>query len=171
MVVGLAAAALYATGVTTLLHVAALLWVVSAVLDHADGELARMAGKSTAWGASYDRASDLVVRLALFTGMGVGLRGGSLGDAAPVLGLSAGLAIVVIFALRGAIIRRRGHEAVAQPAVAGFELEDVLYLIAPLTWFGGLEPFLAAAGIGAPLYAVWAARSYRLATAPAALPS
>jgi phosphatidylglycerophosphate synthase len=167
MLVGLAAAALYATGETALVRVAALLWVISAVLDHADGELARMAGKSTAWGASYDRASDLAVRLALFTGMGVGLRGGSLGDAAPLLGLAAGVAFVVIFGLRGAVIRRRGRDAVAQPAVAGFELEDVLYLIAPLTWFGGLEPFLVAAGIGAPLYAVWAARSHRLATAPA----
>jgi hypothetical protein len=57
---------------------------------------------------------------------------------------------------------------VEQPAVGGFELEDVLDLIAPLTWLGGLEPFIVAAGIGAPLYALWTARSYRLATAPAA---
>lgn len=168
MLVGLAAAALYAAGTAPLVHVAALLWVISAVLDHTDGELARMAGKSTAWGAAYDRATDLLVRLALFTGMGVGLRRGPLGDAAPLLGLAAGIAFVVIFGLRSAIIRRRGRDAVAQPTVGGFEIEDVLYLIAPLTWFGGLEPFLVAAGIGAPLYAMWAARSYRLATAPAA---
>jgi len=171
MLVGLAAAALYATGSRPLVDFAAALWVASAVLDHADGELARLADKGSAWGAAYDRASDLVVRLALFTGIGVGLRGGALGDAAPLLGLATGLAFVVIFGLRGAIIRRRGRDAVAQPALAGFELEDVLYLIAPLTWFGGLEPFLAAAGIGTPLYAVWAARSYRLATAPAVAPS
>lgn len=168
MLVGLTAAALYATGTPALLHLGAAVWVVSAVLDHADGEFARLAAKTSAWGAAYDRASDLLVRLALFTGMGVGLRAGSLGAAAPLCGLAAGLAFVAIFSLRGAIIRRRGRDAVEQPAVGGFELEDVLYLIAPLTWLGALEPFIVAAGIGAPLYAVWAARSYRLVTAPAA---
>lgn len=166
-VVGLSAAALYASGEPALLNLGAGVWVVSAVLDHADGELARMAGKSTAWGAAYDRASDLLVRLALFTAIGVGLRDGALGLAAPLCGFAAGVAFVAIFSLRGAIIRRRGRDAVAQPTVGGFEIEDVLYLIAPLTWLGGLEPFLVAAGIGAPLYALWAARSYRLATAPA----
>ena len=166
--VGLSAAALYASGVPALVNLGAGVWVLSAVLDHADGELARMAGKSTAWGAAYDRASDLLVRLALFTAMGVGLRDGALGLAAPLCGLAAGVAFVAIFTLRGAIIRRRGRDAVAQPTVGGFEIEDVLYLIAPLTWLGGLEPFLVAAGIGAPLYALWAARSYRLATAPVA---
>jgi phosphatidylglycerophosphate synthase len=167
MLVGLTAAGLYATGAPALLHLGGMVWVISAVLDHADGELARLAGKSTAWGAAYDRASDLLVRLALFTGMGVGLRDGALGIAAPLCGFAAGVAFVAIFALRGAIIRRRGRDAVEQPAVGGFELEDVLYLIAPLTWLGALEPFLVAAGIGAPLYALWAARSYRLASAPA----
>jgi phosphatidylglycerophosphate synthase len=169
--VGLSAAALYASGVPALVNLGAGVWVVSAVLDHADGELARMAGKSTAWGAAYDRASDLLVRLALFTAMGVGLRDGALGPAAPLCGLAAGVAFVAIFTIRGAIIRRRGRDAVAQPTVGGFEIEDVLYLIAPLTWLGGLETFLVAAGIGAPFYALWAARSYRLATAPAAVRS
>lgn len=166
--VGLTAAALYATGWPALVNLGAAVWVASAVLDHADGELARMAGKSTPWGAAYDRASDLLVRLALFTGIGVGLRQGQLGLAAPLCGLAAGVAFIAIFSLRGAIIRRRGRAAVAQPALGGFEVEDVLYLIAPLTWLGGLEPFLVAAGIGAPLYALWAARSYRLAMSPTA---
>jgi phosphatidylglycerophosphate synthase len=169
--VGLGAAALFATGAPTATHVAGALWVASAVLDHADGELARLADKATVWGAAYDRLADLVVRLAVFAGIGVGLRHGPLGIAAPLLGLTAGVAFVVIFGLRGAIIRRRGRDAVAQPMLAGFELEDVLYLITPLTWLGALGPFLAAAGIGAPLYAVWAARSYRLAAAPSAATS
>jgi archaetidylinositol phosphate synthase len=166
--VGLTAAALYASGTPALIDLGACVWVVSAVLDHADGELARMSGKCTEWGAAYDRASDLLVRLALFTAIGVGLRGGPLGIAAPLCGLAAGIAFVAIFWFRGAILRRRGRDAVAQPAVGGFEIEDVLYLIAPLTWLGGLGPFIVAAGIGAPLYALWAARSYRLAATPAA---
>ncbi len=47
--------------------------------------------------------------------------------------------------------------AVGYPGVAGFELEDGIYLIAPATWFGWLEPFFVAAGIGAAVYCLWTA--------------
>ena len=46
---------------------------------------------------------------------------------------------------------RGGKSATEQPCFAGFEIEDVLYLIGPITWLGVLRPFLIAAGIGAPL--------------------
>ena len=47
---------------------------------------------------------------------------------------------------------RGGKSATEQPCFAGFEIEDVLYLIGPITWFGALRPFLIAAGIGAPIF-------------------
>ena len=43
-------------------------------------------------------------------------------------------------------------KAVGYPGLAGFELEDGIYLLAPVTWLGWLVPFFVAAGIGAPLY-------------------
>ena len=51
-------------------------------------------------------------------------------------------------------------DAFAQPRVAGFELEDILYVIAPLTWLGWLGPFLVASPIGTPLFALWTARQF-----------
>jgi phosphatidylglycerophosphate synthase len=171
--VGLGAAALYAAGSPTAANVAAGLYVASSVLDHVDGALARMTGTGTPFGRAYDRAADLMVRIALFAGMGWGLRTGGLGGAAVALGLAAGVSFVAIWGLRTAIARRNGWDAVGEPEVGGFDLEDVLYVIAPVTWFGLLAPFVAAAGVGAPLFLVWLVRRYRaagLVAAPARAP-
>jgi hypothetical protein len=54
-----------------------------------------------------------------------------------------------------------GKPAAKQPSLGGFETEDVLYLLPLVTLFDGLEPFLIAASIGAPLFAVWVAFDYR----------
>ena len=80
--------------------------------------------------------------------------------AGSVCGLLAGVSLLSIFALRTRIARLRGWGALRQPAAGGFELEDILYLIAPLTWFGGLSYFVAAASVGAPLFALWTAAQY-----------
>ena len=156
--VGLLAAASYAVGSPTYADLGGALYVVSAVLDHADGELARLAGKTSAFGAAYDRITDLFVKIALFAAMGYGLRHGPLGRWAAVAGLVAGVAFVSIFLLRSELSRRRGACAVAQPGAAGFEIEDILYAIAPLTWASLLLPFVLAAAVGAPLFALFTAR-------------
>jgi phosphatidylglycerophosphate synthase len=155
---------LYANGADDL---GALLYCTSAVLDHADGELARLTGKSSAMGHIYDRIVDLAVKIALFGGMGIGLRSGRLGAWAPLVGFTAGVAFVAIFLLRSALAARQGPTALRQPSAGPFELEDILYAIGPLTWLGWLEPFVVAAAIGAPLFALWTAS--RLWTLPAAV--
>lgn len=167
LLVGLAGAALYATGGRTASDWGAALYVLSAVLDHADGELARLTGKTSAGGHRYDRVADLVVKLALFLGMGAGLRYGPLGSWSVLAGVLAGVSFVIIFTLRGEMARRQDPRGLQQPSAAGFELEDTLYVIAPLTWLGGLGPFVIAAGVGAPVFALWVARQYRHSRAPA----
>ena len=56
--------------------------------------------------------------------------------------------------LRLELERRAGRAATRQPNLLGFELQDVTYLLGPVTWLGGLAPFLLLAAIGAPLYAL-----------------
>jgi hypothetical protein len=63
--------------------------------------------------------------------------------------------------MRSALARRRGPSALVQPAAGGFEIEDILYVIAPVTWAGWLGPFVLAAGVGAPLFALWVATAFR----------
>jgi hypothetical protein len=46
-------------------------------------------------------------------------------------------------------------ETIGYPRLAGFELEDGIYLLAPLAWLGFLTPFFVAAGIGAVVYCLW----------------
>lgn len=154
---GLVSAGLYARGGAAA-DLGGVLLIATMIIDHADGELARTTGKTSAFGHAYDRIVDLVVKLCTFLGMGIGLRTGPLGGWSIVLGGAAGLALLVIFNARSALARRRSAaEAFHQPSFAGFEIEDILYLIAPVTWLGGLSGFLVATGIGAPLFAAWSA--------------
>src|SRR5262249_43409516 len=160
LLTGVGAAALYAVGTRATADAGAALWVAASVLDHADGELARLTGKVSSFGHRYDRAADLIVKLSLFAGMGASLRHGPLRWWGLPLGVLGGCSLVAIFLLRSAMARRRGPEAFEQPRFAGFEIEDILYVIAPLTWIGGLGPFLAATSIGTPLFALWTARQW-----------
>src|SRR6201999_3875164 len=73
--VGLAAAAAFLPGTYGWSNLAALMLIVSNFLDHTDGELARISGKSSRIGHLYDLASDAVVTVVLFVAMGAGLAG------------------------------------------------------------------------------------------------
>jgi archaetidylinositol phosphate synthase len=157
LLTGLAAAALYGTADGHAANWGAALYVLTNLLDHADGELARLAAKTSVAGGFFDRLTDLVVRASLFMGMGLGLRTGPLGPWAIVAGVAAAAAFVVAFALRSELARLEVAGAMDQPSAGGFDLGDVLYLIAPLTWLGALAPFLAAAGVGAPVFCIWTA--------------
>jgi phosphatidylglycerophosphate synthase len=162
--VGLAAAAAFLPGTYGWSNLAAVLLIVSNFLDHTDGELARISGKSSRIGHIYDLASDAVVTILLFFAMGAGLTAKSglmLGVPPGLLGMAAGVAIALIFWLRMRIEDLGGKEASRQPAMGGFETEDVLYLLPLVTLCNGVEPFVVAASIGAPLFAVWVVFDYR----------
>ena len=70
------------------------------------------------------------------------------------LGISAGLATTVIFVLRMELERRAGKMVTRQANLLGFEVEDVMYLVGPITWLDLLSPALLLAGIGTPLFAL-----------------
>ena len=53
-----------------------------------------------------------------------------------------------------------GKSGTKQASMAGFETEDVLYLLPLVTILNGMTPFLIAAAIGAPLFAVYVAIDY-----------
>ena len=161
---GIAAAVAFIPGAYGWSNLGAMLLVLSNFLDHTDGELARISGKTSRVGHLYDLASDAAVTILLFVAMGVGL-GARPGLALPVppavLGLAAGVSIALIFFLRMRIEAAAGKAASRQAALAGFETEDVLYLLPLVTVCNGMVPFLIAASIGAPLFAIWVAIDYR----------
>lgn len=140
-------------------NLAGFLIVLSNFLDHTDGELARMSGKSSRFGHNYDLISDAVVTIGMFFGIGVGLSE-PMGGNGPIFGVIAGCAVAGIFHLRNLSESRHGKSATRQPRLGGFEAEDILYLIPVVTLTGNLEWFLIAAAVGAPLALVIVATQY-----------
>ncbi|MEE8188968.1 MAG: CDP-alcohol phosphatidyltransferase family protein [Kiloniellales bacterium] len=158
LLLALAGAWLLAQGEAAQANWGAGLFVLARFLDHFDGELARLTGKGSRFGYYFDYATGGLSYAALFAGMGIGLADGPLGVWALLLGaLGAASALISLF-LNLDLDRQldlSGGEAVGYPSLAGFELEDGIYLIAPITWLGWLTPFFTAAGIGAGLYCLW----------------
>src|SRR3954470_24897531 len=163
LAVGLAAAAAFLPGTYGWTNVGALLMVLSNFLDHTDGELARISGKTSRIGHVYDLASDALVTVLLFLaiGIGVGTHVGNLLQLPPtLLGLVSGSAVALIFYLRMRIESMAGKSGTQQGRLGGFETEDILYLMPLVTLCGGLTNFLIAAAIGAPLFAIWVTFDY-----------
>ncbi|HUI60939.1 MAG TPA: CDP-alcohol phosphatidyltransferase family protein [Steroidobacteraceae bacterium] len=161
---GLAAAAAFTAGTYGWSNIAALLLVLSNFLDHTDGELARISGKSSRIGHLYDLACDAVVTILLFIAIGVGVAAQSatvLQSPPALLGALAGGAVALIFYLRMRIEEMAGKAASRQHSLGGFETEDVLYLLPLITLSDGVVPFLIAASIGAPVFAIWVVIDYR----------
>jgi phosphatidylglycerophosphate synthase len=164
LAVGLAAALAFTPGTYGWSNVAALLLVLSNFLDHTDGELARLTGRTSRFGHWYDLASDAVVTILLFIAIGIGLgaRSEVRYDVPPILlGTVAGIAVSVIFFLRMRIEETLGKMATRQASAGGFETEDVLYLMPLATLCNALAPLLVAAALCAPLFALWVAVDYR----------
>jgi phosphatidylglycerophosphate synthase len=162
LLVGLAAAVAFVPGAYIWSNVGAMLLAVSNFLDHCDGELARITGKSTRAGHVYDLASDALVTIVVFIAIGVGVRLKMVLPVPPVLlGCVAGCAIALIFYLRMQIEDRLGKAGAQQASVGGFETEDVLYLLPLATLWDRTASLLIAAAAGAPLYAAWVVFEFR----------
>lgn len=170
MVVGLGAAVLLALG-TPYAYFGAGVFVVAAWMDHVDGELARMTDTASTFGHYFDHVAAMTNYVAMFAGAGIGLRDATLGPWMIGLGIAAGLGVAAIMSVRMLVEARLGRSSVRQKVRAGFEIEDTLYVVAPVTWLGGLEYFIILAGIGAPLfliYVVWEGVRQRRAAREAA---
>jgi phosphatidylglycerophosphate synthase len=162
LVIALAGAGFFAAGTPEMANWGAGLFVLARFLDHFDGELARQKGQSSRFGYYFDYVTGALSYGALFLCMGIGLRQGPLDQWALVLGF-AGLASAIVSLFinldidkRHALIGKDApRDSVGYPGFAGFELEDGIYLLAPITWLGYLAPFFVAAGIGAAVYTLW----------------
>ncbi|MYH69672.1 MAG: CDP-alcohol phosphatidyltransferase family protein [Gammaproteobacteria bacterium] len=160
LLAGIVACALLATGEPGPANAGALFLVLSNFLDHTDGELARITGKTSKFGHYYDLASDAVVDILLFAGIGFGLMHGPLGTGALFMGILAGVSVAAIFQLRLMISNITGKFQIEQPNIGLFEIEDVFYLMPLITFFGLLQPFLVIAVIVAQEFAQWTLLQY-----------
>lgn len=158
LIVAVAGAGLLATGDPVHANWGAGLFVLARFLDHFDGELARQKNMKSRLGYYLDYVSGALSYGALFLCIGIGLRESALGNWAILLGAAGAASAILSMFLNLGIDKAENltdGDAVGYPGFAGFELEDGIYLIAPITWLGFLMPFFAAAGIGAAVYCLW----------------
>ena len=155
LLLALGAGWLYASGDRGAANWAAGLFVLARFIDHADGELARLTGKSSRFGYYYDYVAGALSSTALFVGIGIGLRDVALGKWLVTAGVTAGLFAPIAMGLALGVDARLGTGACGYPAFWGFELEDGIYLLAPITWLGALTPFLVLASIGQVIFCLW----------------
>lgn len=158
---GALAAGLFAFGGPEAWNWAALVYMLAVFTDHTDGELARQSGKTSRFGHYYDFIAGATNYTLLFAGLGLGLYFTGHGTWALALGLAAGLANPLIVTLRLTMERKLGPRSVRHPSAAGFELEDFIYLIGPITWAGGITWFLVVFGAGTLGYLGWTLWEFR----------
>jgi phosphatidylglycerophosphate synthase len=160
---GLAAAAAFAVGANSWMALGGVIFLISMLLDRADGELARQTRQSSLAGHRYDLASDCIASMAAFVGLGFGLahENGSLGFG---LGLLAGLGIGVLF-LELNVLKIA--------SVGGLELfdgrltidpDDALIFVPVLIWCGLAWPMVITASVVTPLAAVAVGVLWRVRT-------
>ena len=156
LISGLVACYCFATGERDVVIWGGWIWLVSAFLDRADGELARVSGKSSPWGHKYDMYCDSAITSLFFVAGGIGLRNSEfLGDWAIVLGIAGGLGVLAAEYFAEQIDKRTDDPAErAYPGFAGFDFDDVLYLFAAIAWLDLFMPFVVGASVGAPAFAL-----------------
>ncbi len=151
---GIAAAAAVGSGVELWRDVGAAVFVLSVLLDRADGDLARLTGRTSPSGHRYDMIADAVSNALILIGLGVGLRDGGFGFWAVPMGFQAGLSVAAILWMVMGMEEKKGHGAGELPSFWGFDADDAVLLIPVLIWLDQAEGLLTAAAIIAPLVAV-----------------
>jgi hypothetical protein len=154
VVTGLAAAAAFAAG-GPWPAIGGAVFVLSMLLDRADGELARQTGRSSRFGHWYDIVGDCLCNMLALFGIGIGLWD-TLGALGPLLGAVAGAGVGVMFweihGLR--LAEARGYQL--RPGVV-VDPDDALVLVPVFVWTGAAAPMLVAAAVITPLASVWLA--------------
>ncbi len=151
---GLAACLLFSLGTPAGRGWGGALWFVSAFLDRADGELARIGQMMSAAGHRYDYYADVAVNAVFFVSIGIGLRHSWLQAWAIPLGLLSGASMLGCSVFAEWLERRSPAGTKAYSGRWGFDPDDALYLMTPLAWLGWLAPILVGASVGTTLMMV-----------------
>ena len=154
LAVGLAAAGALALGTPAGDLWAGGLWLVSAFLDRADGELARIADLCSPGGHTYDYVVDTGVNAIFFLALGVGQRGSWLGLWAPALGALACASMIAACWIAEEFEKLSPAGVKTVSGRWGFDPDDALYLFGPICWVGPvlLLPCLLLAAAGTTIF-------------------
>ena len=147
---GLLSFFLYTTGNLFYAKIASLFFFIAACFDHVDGEVARKLNKISTFGHYLDHIGVCISYIALFIGLGIySNKNFNLGlDYAFI----SALCVFLIMTIRFYLERVRGVDAIKQNNILGFEHEDIIYIIIPVTFFNKIDIFLFYSFIGTPIF-------------------
>ena len=152
IVLGLTSAWLYSTGDIFYSKIASIIFFFAACFDHVDGEVARKLNKTSVFGHYLDHIGVCISYIALFIGLGF------YSDKNFNLGLNYGyisaLCVFMIMTIRFYLERVKGGGAIHQNNILGFEHEDIIYVIIPITFINKIPEFLFFSYIGTPLFLI-----------------
>jgi phosphatidylglycerophosphate synthase len=161
LTIGLLASATCMVGEPVWTRIGAGLFVIGFLLDRADGTLARLSGKKSAFGHRFDLVSDAISNAMIFVGLGIGLRHTSLGWWTAALGLLAGISVGAILSLALHAEVQDGERAAELKPFAGFDADDGAIAIPLALWFGWSLPLLYVAASMTPVFALFYAWNNR----------
>jgi len=127
-----------------------VVWVISALFDLADGELARLSNRTSAEGHRFDTHADIGVSTAMFFAVGVGSRDGMLGYWAIALGVLCSVTMLLCARWSDDIEDELDPGAIVMGGAGGFDPDDLFYLIGPFAWAGVLDYMLAGGAVVLP---------------------
>ena len=152
IVLGLTAASLYSTGDIFYAKIASIIFFFAACFDHVDGEVARKLNKTSIFGHYLDHIGVCISYIALFIGLGF------YADKNFNLGLNyayvSALCVFLIMTIRFYLERVKGGEAIHQNNILGFEHEDIIYIVIPITFVNKIPEFLFFSYIGTPIFLI-----------------
>jgi archaetidylinositol phosphate synthase len=151
LLTGALACVLFARGSNAAMAWGGGVWLLSAFLDRADGELARVGNMMSHGGHVYDYYADTAVNVSFFLSIGLGLRHSWLGGWSIALGLISGFSIFLSSLFSEWLELRSPPGTRAYSGRWGFDPDDALYLMGPLAWLGWLSVVLMGASVGATL--------------------
>lgn len=157
LITGAAAALAFARGGAFWPAVGGAVFLLSMLLDRADGELARQTGRSSPGGHTYDLVSDCSANAIAFLGIGVG-QAAVLGPIGPLLGLLAGAGIGAMFWQIHVLKRVEVRGGRFWDGRVVVDPDDAMALVPVFVWCGAEVPVLAAAAAITPVGALWLGR-------------
>ena len=152
---GLGAAACFAVGEDLYSMIGSGVFVLSLLLDRADGVLARLSGKTSPGGHKFDLIADSLSNALAFVGIGIGLRNSPLGELALPLGIVAGIAITAVLWLVMRAEEQAGSRSAELEGSAGFDPDDAMLAVPAAVVLGWGTELIVAAAFGASLFAVF----------------
>jgi archaetidylinositol phosphate synthase len=141
-----------------------ILWLISAFLDRADGELARIGKLQSRQGHLFDYYTDVLLNSGFFLAAGINLRHGWLGHSAILLGVIAFASLLACSLLAEAYENALATGARVWEGGWGFQPDDALYLLPLFVWLHWLAPMLIAAAIVSTVIALVILTRYVLLT-------